>query len=125
MCFGGFQVLAAGAKYKWPTPAANLKDRLLGLHPCETAQAFSHYTYMYTRRELLVVDLQGKVIANGKRQVLRLTDPAIHSWSGFRRNARYGQTDKGEDGMRKFFKYHQCNVLCDSLGIGMHDTSWR
>jgi len=39
-------------------------------------QAFSHFTYRYTKRKLLVCDLQG--VLSGTSPLLELTDPVIH-----------------------------------------------
>ena len=108
------------AKYKWHKPIADIdiidrRAKLVGLHPCEIAQAFSHYSYLFTQREILVVDLQGVVSEKAGRRVLKLTDPAVHT--GWRRRDRFGVTDKGEKGVEKFFKHHWCNALCESLGL--------
>lgn len=74
----------------------------------DVPQAFSHWTYQYTRREKLVCDLQGVLTSR-----FELTDPAIHSKEG----KRFGLTDKGKKGMRDFFETHKCNPLCKALRL--------
>ena len=106
------QVDTLAQKYKWVELASGMEEELHGLNPCEVAQTFSHYTYGYTKREVLVVDLQGKVVEGGQGKQLRLTDPAMHSW-----HSKYGRTDKGDKGMSRFFCNHRCNALCKSVGL--------
>lgn len=106
-------------KYGWQKPhrgeVRDLND--LAGHPGEIAQTFSHYSYIYTQREHLVVDLQGKVLQDGSKQVIKLTDPAIHTFDEGRRRRHFGLTDKGQNGIREFFRRHQCNALCQNLGL--------
>ena len=73
-------------------------------------QAFSHWSYNYTKGELLVCDLQGEL-----RQDFCLTDPAISS----SRQRMYGDTDLGKVGQKRFFETHQCNPLCRILHLKM------
>lgn len=106
-------------RYSWPKPThKEIGDlKMLEQQPGEVAQAFSHYScYFYTKRQLLLVDLQGKVLPTGQRQVIKLTDPAIHTFDEVRRR-QYGITDKGQEGIKRFFKHHQCNALCKALGV--------
>ena len=42
-----------------------------------------------------------------------LTDPVLHTLS----KRRNGSTDKGEEGMNRFFATHECNALCRRLGL--------
>uniref|UniRef100_A0A0G4IDI3 Alpha-type protein kinase domain-containing protein n=1 Tax=Chromera velia CCMP2878 TaxID=1169474 RepID=A0A0G4IDI3_9ALVE len=121
-----------GEKYRWgrylqslqADPRGGLRLRLLP--PGEVAQSYSHYSFEFSKRELVVVDLQGKVERRGAegRQVIRLTDPAIHTHtcrdlaaSHPANRLRWGITDKGERGVRDFFRSHKCNELCHVLGI--------
>lgn len=112
------QVVATATRYNWQKPMGDEVVQLKRLDPCEVAQTFSHYSFVYSQREMLVVDLQGTVISESQRTVLKLTDPAIHT--GWWRNKRYkrlSHTDKGETGIGKFFEHHECNALCGVLGI--------
>lgn len=48
-----------------------------------------------------------------------LTDPVIHYVSSRdpRRKHRNGATDKGREGVTKFFNTHKCGPLCRRLGL--------
>ena len=106
-------------KYGWQRPHHREVRDLNDLAGCpgEIAQTFSHYSYIYTQREHLVVDLQGKVLQNGSKQVIKLTDPAIHTFDEGGQRRHFGLTDKGQNGIREFFRRHQCNALCQNLGL--------
>lgn len=79
-------------------------------------QAFSHFSFDKSERKLLVCDLQGVLDQSKRPPVFELTDPVIHS--NFRqRKHKYGRTDHGRDGIKKFFSTHQCNDLCKLLGL--------
>ena len=91
----------------------------------DVPQAFTHFTYTVSRRKDMVCDLQG-VLDNSKDHPRFLfTDPCIHHQNnhptgrGGRRTKgkHYGRTDMGYKGMHDFFNTHQCNALCDLLGI--------
>ncbi len=69
---------------------------------------FAHWTWVYTRGQLMVTDLQG--VRYDDEYVL--TDPCILS---FDRN--YGATDLAFIGMALFFRKHQCTNICHSLDI--------
>lgn len=79
-------------------------------------QAFSHFTYVRSGGNLLVVDLQGALQMTGKdvdRKTFLLTDPAIHHRRERSDKSRqYGRTDLGRKGMRAFFESHKCNGIC-------------
>lgn len=83
----------------------------------EIPQCFSHFTWSITDGALLVCDLQG--VWNAFDGFL-LTDPAMHVGAaspGGRSGRRRGGTDKGEEGIARFFESHQCSVLCRRLGL--------
>lgn len=71
--------------------------------------AFSHWTWVETDGKELVCDLQG--VCDNPRGY-ELTDPAIHSQS-----QEYGAPDRGNMGIRDFFRTHKCNSFCRGLGI--------
>jgi hypothetical protein len=78
-------------------------------------QAFSHFTYEYSNGKKLVCDLQGVWNADDG---FVLTDPVIHHVSSKEgRKHRNGATDKGFEGVEKFFTSHECNALCKKLGL--------
>ena len=71
-----------------------------------TMPAFMHWSWVYTRGEMMVADLQGVRRDDG----YTLTDPVILSTSG-----TYGATDMGIEGMAMFFLHHECNTMCNGL----------
>eukprot|EP00117_Sycon_ciliatum_P020060 scpid33183/ scgid3183/ Alpha-protein kinase vwkA; von Willebrand factor A alpha-kinase len=76
----------------------------------DLVQAFSHWTWVASKKRMLVVDLQGAII--GRK--LYLTDPVIHS----KDLLRFGHGgNHGSSGMISFFKSHKCNDVCDVLKI--------
>ena len=78
-------------------------------------QAFSCFSYYYTKRKALVCDLQGVLDDSVSPPIFRLTDPVVHYQSSSDCRHVYGRTDKGSEGMRKFFRTHNCSNLCKIL----------
>ncbi|XP_069622170.1 transient receptor potential cation channel subfamily M member 7 isoform X2 [Ranitomeya imitator] len=76
----------------------------------ETMLAFSHWTFEYTRGELLVLDLQGV----GEN----LTDPSVIK-SGEKRTADmvFGPANLGDDAIKNFRAKHHCNLICRKLKL--------
>ncbi|XP_028911360.1 transient receptor potential cation channel subfamily M member 6 isoform X3 [Ornithorhynchus anatinus] len=76
----------------------------------ELMLAFSHWTYEYTRGELLVLDLQGV----GEN----LTDPSVIKPED-KRSSRmvFGPANLGEDAIRNFIAKHRCNSCCRKLKL--------
>lgn len=70
-----------------------------------TPQSFSHYTFHKSQGQLLIVDIQG--VGDD------YTDPQIMSLDG----EGYGRGNLGSKGMEKFLKTHQCNAVCEHLGL--------
>ncbi|XP_048471652.1 transient receptor potential cation channel subfamily M member 7 [Rhincodon typus] len=76
----------------------------------ETMLAFSHWTYEYTRGELLVLDLQGV----GEN----LTDPSvIKSEEKQSHDMVFGPANLGEDAVKNFRTKHRCNLCCGRLKL--------
>ncbi|KAI5091340.1 transient receptor potential cation channel subfamily M member 6 isoform X1 [Silurus meridionalis] len=77
----------------------------------ETVLSFSHWTYEYTGRELLVLDLQGVGV--------ELTDPAVIRTldRGSYRNLAFGSANMGDNAIRRFVLRHTCNSCCRKLGL--------
>lgn len=92
-------------------------------------QAFSHFSYRYTKRSMLVCDLQGVLSVDARSReescegVFELTDPVIHYKSRSGRKQVYGRTDFGKKGMHKFFETHLCNDVCVLLGLSSRARS--
>nr|XP_012309530.1 transient receptor potential cation channel subfamily M member 6 isoform X6 [Aotus nancymaae] len=83
------------------TPTNTLEELML---------AFSHWTYEYTRRELLVLDLQGV----GEN----LTDPSVIKPEVKQsRGMVFGPANLGEDAIRNFIAKHHCNSCCRKLKL--------
>ena len=76
-------------------------------------QAFSHFTYRFTKRKLLVCDLQG--VLSTSPPLFELTDPVIHFMSHRKKKNVFGRTDRGYKGKNDFFKTHKCSPLCRML----------
>ena len=109
------ETVVAGGKPSGDLMAASgktmsLQDRVLD---ADIPQAFSHWTHRFTKRTRLVCDLQGQLSLDDRYPVFELTDPCIHSTSG----KWFGRTDRGFRGVQDFFNTHQCNHLCNILGI--------
>jgi hypothetical protein len=68
------------------------------------AQAFSHFSYLFSGNQLMLVDVQG--VQKGSEYML--TDPAFHTIDG----VGYGETNLGEKGMESFLKSHTCSPAC-------------
>ena len=77
-------------------------------------QAYSHFTYLASKRRFLICDLQGVLNTDVHPPVFELTDPAAH-YSEMTNRKDYGRTDRGEQGIQDFFKTHKCSRLCHML----------
>ncbi|KAM7416212.1 hypothetical protein PAMA_018335 [Pampus argenteus] len=85
------------------TPLCSLEEMLL---------AFSHWTYEYSSRELLVLDIQGV----GEQ----LTDPTVimaDDQSGSRDEMLFGPDNLGDAAIKGFLQKHSCSVCCRRLGL--------
>ncbi|NWY45030.1 TRPM6 protein, partial [Sylvia atricapilla] len=83
------------------TPISLLEELML---------AFSHWTYIYTRGELLVLDLQGV----GEN----LTDPSVIKPEDKKSGKMvFGPANLGEDAIRNFIAKHRCNSCCRKLKL--------
>ena len=83
----------------------------------DVPQTFSHYSYNEAVKEgtesftCLICDIQGTWNAYDG---FNFTDPAVHTLGV---KGRRGGTDKGTEGIKKFFETHKCNILCRKLGL--------
>mmetsp|Transcript_768 Transcript_768/g.1201 ORF Transcript_768/g.1201 Transcript_768/m.1201 type:complete len:345 (+) Transcript_768:918-1952(+) len=74
-----------------------------------TPQTFSHFTYEETHQRMIVVDVQGVSLPTGDVY----TDPQIHVVGG----VGFGGGNHGQTGINGFLETHQCNAICESLGL--------
>nr|XP_015222646.1 PREDICTED: transient receptor potential cation channel subfamily M member 6 isoform X2 [Lepisosteus oculatus] len=76
----------------------------------ETILAFSHWTYEYSRGELIVLDLQGA----GEN----LTDPSvIKAEDKDEQDMIFGPANLGDGTIQNFIEKHQCNRCCKQLKL--------
>ena len=78
----------------------------------DVPQAFSHFSYECSRGKQLVCDLQG--VWNTEDGFM-LTDPVVHYVSNTGRRHKNGATDKGLEGVKRFFRTHKCGALCKRM----------
>lgn len=71
----------------------------------QLAQAFSHFTYHWSRGKCIVVDIQGV----GSYY----TDPQIHTYDG----RGFGLGNLGQRGINAFIKHHRCYRDCKHLNL--------
>uniref|UniRef100_A0A8C6NEG8 non-specific serine/threonine protein kinase n=3 Tax=Neoaves TaxID=3078114 RepID=A0A8C6NEG8_MELUD len=92
------------------TPSSLLEELML---------AFSHWTYVYTRGELLVLDLQGV----GEN----LTDPSVIKPEDKKSGKMvFGPANLGEGAIRNFITKHRCNSCCRRLKLpGMQSKDFE
>nr|XP_057925957.1 transient receptor potential cation channel subfamily M member 6 isoform X5 [Doryrhamphus excisus] len=84
-------------------PSSSLEELLL---------AFSHWTYEYSCRELLVLDIQGV----GEE----LTDPTVimgEKLSGSMGEMLFGPDNLGDSAINAFVQKHSCSACCHILGL--------
>lgn len=92
----------------------------------EVAQTFSHFSYHWTRKKMVICDLQG--VFDKAQNKFCFTDPVIH-YNNSRtedqpgRSGRYGRTDMGQRGIDSFHKSHKCNRLCELVCNGFLDAT--
>ncbi|XP_077376929.1 transient receptor potential cation channel subfamily M member 6 isoform X2 [Festucalex cinctus] len=85
------------------TPSCSLEELLL---------AFSHWTYEYSCRELLVLDVQGV----GEE----LTDPTVimaEMHSSSMGEMLFGPDNLGDSAINAFLQKHTCRACCNALGL--------
>lgn len=95
------------------------------IDPSDYLQAFSHFSYRYTNKKLLVCDLQGIFNTDMVPPTIELTDPAIHYASTKGRRMVFGRTDKGKPGMNTFFRTHKCSKICKYLQLSAKNKKWN
>jgi Mg-chelatase subunit ChlD len=94
-------------------------------NPSDYLQAFTHFTYLFTNKKVMVCDLQGVYNCDMVPPTFELTDPAIHYRSSVGRVMVFGRTDKGVGGMRLFFHTHKCSEICKWMRLTGKNCKWR
>jgi len=94
-----------------------------------TPQAFSHWTYIQSEKQLMIVDIQVLCCASRLHRNAQAdicfppqresgdvwTDPQFHTSYA---TADFGKGNLEQMGIDGFFKSHKCNSICEYLGIG-------
>ena len=81
-----------------------LKPKDKNLEFNDLVQAFSHFSFHFSKGKIVIVDIQG--VKNV------MTDPAIQSLEQI-----FGSTDLGRYGIYKFLRRHQCTKICKKLNL--------
>jgi hypothetical protein len=83
------------------------------VHLNDFLQAFSHWTFVRSSRDMMICDLQGVLKDAGRHPKFELTDACICT----RKKQRTRRTDLGMNGIQSFFRTHQCNQVCHALDL--------
>jgi hypothetical protein len=89
-------------------------DEAAPIHIDDIPQAFSHFSYEFSSGRQLVCDLQG--VWNSDDGFV-LTDPVVHYVCTTGKRHTNGATDKGLQGVKKFFETHVCCALCKKMDL--------
>uniref|UniRef100_A0A8C9S6G9 non-specific serine/threonine protein kinase n=1 Tax=Scleropages formosus TaxID=113540 RepID=A0A8C9S6G9_SCLFO len=94
----------------------------------ESMLAFSHWSYEYTRGELLVLDLQGVGETLTDPSVIKTLvsvkckwSPGSIYWSAF----MFGPANLGDKAMRSYRAKHHCSSCCRELGLAGGCSAWN
>ncbi|KAJ7618697.1 kinase-like domain-containing protein, partial [Roridomyces roridus] len=77
-----------------------------------TIHAFAHYTFGASEATVVFADLQGTPGLVGGKDRIILFDPMTHTTDG-----TSGLGDFGDEGIDQFIEGHECNDICDALGL--------
>lgn len=75
-------------------------------------QTFSHYTWVKSRKTLLICNHQG--FKERMKERLTLIDPTIHTVEC---EGKYGPLDMGKDAIEAFFEAHTCSPVCEQMKL--------
>jgi len=101
------------------------EDTTSDLKPSDYLQAFSHFTYLFTNRKVLVCDLQGVYNTDMVPPTFELSDPAVHYRSNKGQKMVFGRTDKGQKGVQNFFNSHKCTGICKFMELSKKNKNWN
>jgi hypothetical protein len=105
-------------------PTTEIDDSSLVSKPSDYLQAFSHFTYLFTKGKILVCDLQGVYNTDMIPPTFELSDPVIH-YRSKNRNKVCGVTDRGQKGHQLFFNTHQCGKVCKFMQLSKKNPEWQ
>jgi hypothetical protein len=115
----------AGSAPVWLEPVATTGPGLASAQPADYLQAFTHFSYLFTGKQVMVCDLQGVLNTDRVPPTFELTDPAIHYSSTVGRRMVFGHTDLGSEGMDRFFKTHKCSPVCKYMNLSHTNREWK
>jgi hypothetical protein len=93
-----------GSFTKWNCNDGTFNEDEKGSEAFNIANAFSHWTWKYSNRTVIALDIQG---------VNRIfTDCVIVSAL-----QKFGYDDMGQESIDKFFDNHECNEICRSMDL--------
>lgn len=78
-------------------------------------QAFSCFSYWFSRRHFLICDIQGVLNTDRNPPTFELTDPSVHHRMSTTEDRKYGRTDHGVEGIQAFLSTHRCSPLCQMV----------
>ena len=107
---GSYHILQPFVEGKFEKFNTNNGVVCANLPQSDTMQAFSHFTWAHSGQSLLICDLQGIETGRG----VQLIDPAIHCRA---MPKKYGDTDLGYLGIRRFFNTHECGAVCRAMEL--------
>eukprot|EP01035_Chromulina_nebulosa_P019632 gene19632-25543_t len=84
-----------GGDIEFLNQSAFLESSVNEILDSDIPQAFSHYSYTWSKRKLLICDLQGVYNSKENPPEFLFTDPCIHYNSDSGRKYVHGKTDKG------------------------------
>lgn len=76
----------------------------------KVVQALSHFSYVWSRGQWVLCDLQGAVQGDGGKTIV-LTPPRIMSMT----RGTFGCRDLGREYVQRFFERHECSGICKHL----------
>jgi Alpha-kinase family/von Willebrand factor type A domain len=109
----------------WLEPMQDSGEGLATAKPTDYVQAFTHFSYLFTNKQVMVCDLQGVYNTDRVPPAFELSDPAIHYASTVGRKMVFGHTDLGKEGMELFFKTHKCTPVCKYMNLSQKNKKWK
>jgi hypothetical protein len=92
------------------------RDSVKNKQTWEVAQAFSHWTYEYSKRELMVLNVEGGTV--GSETFFTNLVPVFHTSGDFPHGRYYPDTEDGNAKIKRFTLRHECNKFCNMANLG-------